>query len=611
VTKNKEIQIELLAPARNAEYGKAAVNHGADALYIGAPRFGARSAASNTIGEIEDLIHYAHLFRVKVYCTLNTILFNGEIEEAAKIIKQLYGSGVDGIIIQDLGLLEMDLPPVPLIASTQTHNITAERVCFFEKLGFKRVILARELSISQIKEIRTNTSIELESFVHGAICVSYSGQCYMSEAICGRSGNRGICAQPCRSLYNLLDGTDQVIVKNKHLLSQKDLNLSAYLSDMMDAGITSFKIEGRLKDLSYIKNITSYYRKQLDSVIENKQAYTKASSGNIYHQFEPDPERSFNRGFTNYFILGRKEKTGELNTQKSIGKRIGYIIAKGKNWISLDNNILVNADGICYFGAGNVLYGTSVDKVEGDKVYLKDIIGVEIGTEVFRNHDQAFEKILKGSCADRKIGIALSLSEYSQGFMLEATDSDGNTVQINQECEKLEAQNPQLAQKTVLNQLSKLGDTLFELTNIKVQTQREYFIPARLLNEMRRNVTEELKNKRLSSYIPEKRILYSSKMDLKIKQLSYTENIANDYAKRFYLSNGVEDIEPAFELTDEHVGKVVMTTKYCIRYQMNACKVFQKNQVELNNPLYLKDQNHTYRLNFDCKNCVMQVILEK
>jgi putative protease len=611
VSKNKEIPIELLAPARNAEFGKAAVNHGADAIYIGAPRFGARSAASNTIDEIEDLIRYAHLFKVKVYSALNTILFNDEIEEAALIIKRLYESGIDGLIIQDMGLLELGLPPVPLIASTQTHNTTIERVLFFEKLGFKRVILARELSIPQIKEIRANTSIELESFIHGAICVSYSGQCYMSEAVCGRSGNRGMCAQPCRSAYDLIDGDNQILFKNKHLLSQKDLNLSAFLPELIDAGITSFKIEGRLKDLSYLKNITSFYRMQLDSILEDKPSFTRASSGSTSHYFEPDPERSFNRGFTNYFIGGRKDKTGEPNTPKSIGKRIGYIIAKGNNWISLDNNILSNADGICYFGSDNNLYGTLVSRVVGEKAYLNEMQGVEIGMEVYRNHDQVFEKMLQGECAVRKIGVDLTLSEQPDGFILAAEDNDGNTTSISIDCEKQNAKNAPLAVNTIKNQLSKFGDTIFELKELNLLIQKDYFIPISLLNDMRRKVAEGLVKKRMESYKPEIKIRQNSIAGLSKQELTYTENVANDFARKFYTLQGAGEIEPAFELLENRKGKVLMTTKYCIRYQMNACTVYQKNQVTLNGPLYLRDQNHLYKLCFDCKNCVMQLILEK
>jgi putative protease len=608
VINSTDIQIELLAPARNADFGKAAINHGADAVYIGAPQFSARNAASNTIKEIEQLIGYAHLFKVKVYAALNTILYDNEIEEAGTIITTLYQSGIDGIILQDLGLLELNLPPVPLIASTQTHNTTIEKVLFFEKLGFKRVILARELSLMQIQEIRNKTNIELESFVHGAICVSYSGQCYISEAICKRSGNRGMCAQPCRSVYDLSDENNKVLIKNKHLLSQKDLNLSAYLSELINAGITSFKIEGRLKDVSYVKNITSFYRQRLDAMIENNANYSKTSSGTIHHYFEPDPERSFNRGFTSYFINGRKEKTGQPDTQKSIGKRIGYVTSKGPNWITTDCDELVNGDGICFFGSDSVLNGTLVNKVSGNKVFFNSSIEVEVGTEIYRNHDQQFEKMLSGKCAERKISVSLSFSESPDGYILQAVDCDGTEALIETKCDKLPAKNTELAKNTIVTQLSRLGESVFESNKIEVKTGEAYFLPASLINEMRRRVINELEKERINNYKPEQIVRPEHKPEFYKKEVLFTENVSNLHAQKFYHSLGILEIEPAFELLSDRLNKVVMTTRYCIRYQFDACPVYQKNKVQWNNPLFLRDQNHTYKLDFDCKKCEMQLI---
>jgi putative protease len=603
--------LELLAPARNAEFGKAAINHGADAVYIGAPSFGARASASNSIREIEKLLHYAHLFHVKVYATINTILYDSEFEDVSKIIYSLYNAGIDGIIIQDMGILELDLPPVPLIASTQTHNNSADKVSLFESLGFKRVILARELSIPEIKDIKSKTSIELEAFVHGALCVSYSGQCYMSEAICGRSGNRGVCAQPCRSSYDLIDNNGKIIVQNKHLLSQLDLNLSLYMDDLIDAGITSFKIEGRLKDLSYVKNITSFYRQKLDFIMEGNHGYKKVSAGTVYHQFLPDPEKSFNRGFTTYFIKGRKEKTGSPNTQKSLGKRVGYVTSIGKGWITSDFNGFNNNDGICFFNHKDELHGTLVQKVEEIRIYLKELDDIIVGTELYRNHDQKFEKLLAGDVACRKLGVVFSLLEYGNCFALEAIDEDGNRAVFVQDAKKEIALNKEKAKESIINQLSRLGETIFEARDVFINTQEMYFIPIGVINEMRRNVMDLLVKTRIDEYRPERILLRKDSKYITQEHLSYLYNVSNQYSRRFYTKLGAKSIDIAFELTQNRLKKQVMVTKHCIKYQFDACPRYQKSKNIWVEPLYLKDNHHIYSLEFDCKNCEMKVIFEK
>lgn len=608
---NKTTPIELLAPAKNAEYGRQAINHGADAVYIGAPNFGARAAVSNSVSEIELLIRHAHLYRAKVYITLNTILFDDEITEAGKLIQQLYNIGVDGIIMQDMGLLELQLPPVKLIASTQTHNATPEKVKFLEDIGFKRVILARELSLPEIREIRKNSSVELESFIHGALCVSYSGQCYMSQAVCGRSGNRGVCAQPCRSAYDLVDKNGEVIVPGKHLLSLKDLNLTPNLNDLMDAGITSFKIEGRLKDLSYLKNVVSHYRREIDAILSTTNGFTKSSSGGVQFDFKPDPEKSFNRGFTPYFIDGRKVKTGSYLTQKSLGKRIGKITRMEANWFKLDGEELHNGDGICFFDNNQALRGTSINKIDGNKIFPKDLDGLKVGLELYRNHDQQFEKQVEKEVSQRNISVSLRLTEWEKGFCLSCTDEDGYSVEYLAESQKIIAEKPDVAKSQIITQLSKFGNTPFVSVSVEIETHRIYFIPVSVLNQMRREVCSLLENKRIQEYIREEFNFQPNTVPYPEKQLSYKGNVLNHMAEAFYKRHEVESIEPAFETMASYENKTLMTTKHCIRYQLDACPVHQQSVKRFSEPLFLKDNNHTYRLLFDCKACVMNVILEK
>lgn len=609
--KNKQ-SIELLAPAKNVDFGIQAINHGADATYIGAPSFGARAAASNTIADIEKLITHAHLYHARVYIALNTILCNSELTEAEKLIHTLYQAGVDGLIIQDMGILELNLPPIPLIASTQTHNTTVEKVQFLEKVGFKRVILARELSLIEIKDICNNTNVELESFVHGALCVSYSGQCYMSQTVCSRSGNRGVCAQPCRSTYDLIDANGEKIVSNKHLLSLKDLNLSENIEDMLDAGITSFKIEGRLKDLTYIKNVVSYYRQEIDHILLQKTAYQKSASGTITHHFVADPAKSFNRGFTPYFIHGRKEKTGSYLTQKSLGKRIGTISETGSNWFSLLNGEeLANGDGICFFGRDNKLVGTSINKVLDTKIFPKDMGELQVGIEVYRNHDQQFKKLLEKEVCQRKIEVKLWLNEYEQGFQLTGIDEDGTEAVVQVASQKVLADRVDLAREQTMKQLSKWGNTVFSSTNITIEKPSVYFIAASVLNQLRRELAEQLKEKRINEYQPERIVFHHTSEPYPTEHVTYKENILNNLAEQFYKRHGVKTMEPAFETLKSFENKTVMTTKHCIRYQMDACPIHQQSTVRFEEPLYLKDNNHMYRLQFDCKACVMNVIIEK
>jgi 23S rRNA 5-hydroxycytidine C2501 synthase len=602
-------KLELLAPAKNAEFGKAAINHGADAIYIGAPKFGARAAAGNSLADIADLIRYAHLYNSRVYATINTILHDNELEEAFKIINELYASGIDALIIQDMGLLELNLPPVPLIASTQTNNATVEKVVFLEKCGFKRIILARELNLTEIIDIRQKTTVELEFFIHGALCTSFSGQCYLSQAITGRSSNRGVCAQPCRSGYDLIDASSKLIVRKKHLLSLKDLNLSGHLEGLIDAGITSFKIEGRLKDLAYVKNVTAFYRQKLDAIILGNSQLKKTSSGVCTYFFQPDPEKSFNRGFTDYFIEGRKEKTGSPDTQKSLGKKCGVVTGVRKNQIEINGEEFHNADGICYFDARQELQGFLINKVEGNVIFPDQPTDVRIGTVLYRNFDHHFNSLLSKESAIRKIGVKFSISETEDGFCLQAVDEDGITVEYVEKTEKIIAQNTEAATKQIREQLSKSGESPYVITAIDINLQQTYFFKHQTLNLMRREALQSLTEKRVESYKPQKQNFVPNDFPYPSKELDFTGNVLNSNAKLFYQRHGVENILPAFESIAQPSGTVVMTTKHCIKYQFDLCRTFQNPTTTVKEPLFLKDQNRSLRLAFDCKKCEMKVMI--
>ena len=599
--------IELLAPARNLECGKAAILHGADAVYTGAQSFSARANASNPIADIEKLTRFAHLYRAKVYVTLNTILYDNEIDAAVKLIYQLYEAGIDALIIQDMGLLQCDLPPVPLFASTQAHNNTPEKIVFLEKVGFSRVILARELGISQIAAIRRQTGIKLECFVHGALCVSYSGQCYMSQAIAERSGNRGVCAQPCRSAYRLSDANGRTIIENAHLLSLKDLNLSKYLAELINAGITSFKIEGRMKDLSYVKNITAFYRRRIDDIIGNDKNLMKTSSGSVNLQFSPNPYKTFNRGYTAYFIEGRKEKVASPHTPKSTGERLGKVVQATAQWFSIDTKAVIsNGDGLCWLHPQKGFEGALVNKVDGNRIFTAKPVDLKSGMEIFRNNDFVFEKALSGNSSDRRIAVSFGLCEHEAGYSLCVEDEDGNKAYYSIDTQKIPAKDPSTARQQIDTQLQKLGNTAFSVKEVVIPDSFNYFIPSSVLNGMRRQAIQRLEDIRMERYRAKPFQRTSAKAVYPAINLDYRANAANSFAKDFYRQHGVKQIDDAFELQKNYSGKTLMTTKHCIRYHYNMCSKSKKT----NEHLYLKDNRHKYRLEFDCKRCEMKIILE-
>ncbi|MFZ3054521.1 MAG: U32 family peptidase [Minisyncoccales bacterium] len=597
---NKVKKLELLAPAKDLKVGMAAINAGADAVYIGGPKFGARSAVGNSLKDIEELVEYAHQFLVKVYVTINTILYDKELDEAKDLIWKLYDLGVDGIIIQDMGILEMDLPPIPLIASTQMDNYSLERIKFLEKIGLKRVILARELSLKQIEEIRKNTNLELESFVHGALCVGFSGRCYVSQYLSGRSANRGECIQACRLPYTLVDGDNEVIIKNKPLLCLKDFNLSDNLEELIDAGVTSFKIEGRLKDEDYVTNVVYYYRKKLDEIISKRKDLKRASSGIIFSDFIPDLEKTFNRSYTNYFLKGR-QKDILSSTPKSRGKFLGLVRLIFKDCFVLDDNIKINnGDGICFFDKDGEMKGSNVNVVEGDKIYLNDMSGLSKGMEVYRNVDTQFLKSIK---TERKIQLSFLFKEESDSFSLNVLDEDGNSFVSKLLIKKNEAEKKEMAEENLKNHLSKLGGTPYVVKDIKVEWSKSYFIPISQLNEIRREAIEGISLERKKNYKRNEFKIEKNDTLFITDKLSYEWNVSNELARRFYERHGVKEIEPAFEIKK---GKKLMTTKHCLKYYLGFCP---KEGGNVKEPLYLiNEKGQKFLLKFDCHNCQMEII---
>ena len=598
-------KIELLSPAKNLECGIAAVNHGADAVYIGASQFGARAAAGNSTEDIAELVKYAHQFRVKVLVALNTILTDDQLTEAEKLIWEIYNAGADALIIQDMGILKLNLPPIALHASTQTDNRTIEKVKFLQDVGFSRVVLARELTLKQISEISSQTDVELEAFVHGALCVSYSGQCYMSQANCERSANRGQCAQYCRLPYQLVDADDNILLKNKHLLSLKDLDQSDSLVEMLEAGVTSFKIEGRLKDVDYVKNITAYYCQKLDAIIEKDNRYQRASAGKTTILFEPNPEKSFRRSSTDYFLHDRHAGIIQSETPKSLGEPIGKVTYIGRNFFEVHNgSLLNNGDGLCFINKQGDLTGFRVNRVDRKQIFPADMPRMDVGVMLYRNQDQAFEKILKGKTAERKVGVEMHFKEITTGFSIQLTSEDSVSTVFEVSCDKQPAQKPEAVNDNIKNQLSKLGNTIYEATDVQIKISSPWFFPASQLGEWRRQAIEKLDEVRTVSYIRESKrepIL----ADFPLKQLSYLGNVTNKLAEEFYQEHGVETVMPGFELKAEE-GVPLMFTKHCIKFEMGWCPK-EGYKATFKEPLFLRNNDQEYKLTFDCKACEMRI----
>lgn len=606
----KQRPIELLAPAKNLECGIEAINHGADAVYIGAPRFGARAAAGNSIEDIKALVEHAHLYNARIYVTVNTILHDEELPETEKMIWELYRAGVDALIIQDMGITRLNLPPIALHASTQMDNRTPEKVKFLSDIGFRQVVLARELSLDEIKKIHdTCPETLLEVFIHGALCVSYSGQCYVSQACYGRSANRGECAQFCRLAFDLVDSNGKTIELNKHLLSLKDMNQSDNLEALLDAGATSLKIEGRLKDVSYVKNVTAYYRQKLDSIFKYRKEYVRASSGTVKTTFTPQLDKSFSRGFTDYFLRGRNPGIFSFSTPKSLGEDVGTVKEIRGNYFTVAGvKSFNNGDGLCYIDDNGRLQGFRVNRVENNKLFPQEMPRLKPKTRLYRNFDQEFEKLMQKKSAERKIAVDICLAENNFGFTLSFTDEDDNSVSLTLERAKEPARTPQT--DNLRNQLSKLGNTPFEAKDIKIDLSDNWFIPSSELSELRRNAVEKLLEVRRINYRREVFRLKESKTKFPVSTLTYLGNVMNNSAAEFYKNHGVLKVMPAFE-KEQPKDAVLMFCKHCIRYSMGWCPVHHKVRSPFREPYYLvSSDGRRFRLEFDCKHCQMKVMAD-
>ena len=601
--------IELLAPAKNLICGRAAIAHGADAIYIGGPKFGAREDAGNSVQDIEKLVSEAQVFGVKVYVALNTILYDSELEDARRLIKNLYEIGVDALIIQDMGILEMDLPPITLHASTQLHNYLPEQIKFLEALHFKRAVLARELNLDQIRDIRSQTSIELEAFIHGSLCVSFSGRCYLSYAIGGRSANRGACAQPCRKRYTLYDADRKIITADQHLLSLKDLNLSGSIREMAEAGIQSFKIEGRLKDVDYVKNITAFYRQKIDAFLEDQPEFKAASVGKIYLSFDANPTKSFNRGVTDYFLNGRSREITAFESPKFLGEAVGEVTKVTAKYFEIETALeIANNDGLVFISHLGESIGIKVNVAERGRIFPDKMNGIYPGAKVYRNYDHLFHQQLKADLTVRKITVSIEICESVDGFELTARDESGIVVTSEFYLPKNPSRDILKSKETITHQLTKAGDTPFFVSGVKTNGTEIFFFQASVLNAMRRDllnrITEARKKKNKNTIINE-----PNSYPYPTKEIGFEGNISNRLARQFYERHGVNNSEIAFEKQSDHQGKTVMTTKHCLKFQMGFCPKYGGNKpLNFSEPFSLNDGTNELRLDFDCLQCVMKVI---
>ena len=608
--------IELLAPAKNLECGLEAIKHGADAVYIGAPKYGARAAAGNSLDDLRQLAEYAHRFGAKVYVTLNTIIYDEELSEVESLVWELYRIGIDALIVQDMALLTMNLPPIELHASTQTDNRTPEKVKFLYENGFSQVVLARELSLKDIEEIHRACPVPLEAFVHGALCVSYSGQCYASQACFGRSANRGECAQFCRLPFDLVDADGRTIERSRHLLSLKDMNRSAHLEAMMDAGVRSFKIEGRLKDVTYVKNVTACYRQAIDAILARRSEYKRASQGVSTYTFTPQLDKSFNRGFTDYFITGHRSEVYSFATPKAMGEPVGHVKEVGRGYIAVSSaKSFHNGDGLCFIDDQGQLQGFRVNRVEGIRLYPKDMPRMlRARTPLYRNYDQEFERLLSRPSAERRIPVDICMRDVPFGFALTLTDEQGRSVTVNFTRDKELARTEQRA--GIEAQLSKLGGTILVARSVEVDFADNWFIPSSALADMRRAAVEayesmcrmQVEDSRLKVLSTNKRVGDAQSSSLNpLFPSTYLANIANRRAADFYRLRGAQSVAPAYELEAPR-GATLMFCRHCLRYAMGWCPQRGGKQSPYREPYTLVSADgRRFKLSFDCKQCIMTI----
>lgn len=611
-------RLELLAPAKNADYGIEAIRHGADAVYIGGPAFGARATAGNSVEDIARLCTFAHRYHAQVFVALNTILMDDELEKAEKLIWEVYEAGADALIVQDMGVLQLNLPPIALHASTQMDNRHPEKVAFLEQVGFSQVVLARELGLSQIREIAASTNMQIEFFIHGALCVAYSGLCNLSHAFSNRSANRGECSQMCRLPGNLKTRAGDILAQNEHLLSLKDNNQTDNLEALIDAGVRSFKIEGRLKDLSYVKNVTAHYRQKLDAIIARRSGFVASSHGRCEHTFTPDPEKTFNRGSTDYFVHERSQGIKDFRSPKYIGQDVGKVVAIGKDFIQVSStHEFNNGDGLAYFPpnyamakqSDDKLQGLRVNRAEGYKLHVLQVPkDLKVGMTLYRNHNQAFEILLSKESAKRIIEVDMRLVDTDEGVALTLTDIYGLSATVNLAVDKTPATDVEKTMQTIRTQLAKLGNTDFVARQINIETGQAWFLPASVLNGLRRDAVTALETARVESYQRPQPWKYHQDAVYPVKHLSYLGNVANEKAKRFYQRHGVIEIQDTYEKNGVTEDVPLMITKHCLRFNFNLCpKVVSGIKAD---PMVLEIGNDVLKLVFDCPKCEMMVVGE-
>ena len=596
-------KIELLCPARDYRAAIIAVDAGADALYIGAESFGARRAATNSTADIARVVDYAHLFGVRVYVTLNTILYESELARAQKLAEELIAIGVDALIVQDMAYREMNLP-VELHASTQVCNMTPEGAKFLEDCGFSRVILERALSLEEIRSIRKATTAELECFIHGAICVGHSGRCYLSRSQSSRSGNRGECSQPCRLTYDLVTGSGKQIIEGKHLLSVKDFDLSARIGELIDAGVMSFKIEGRLKDDNYIKNIVSYYRQKIDEALSTRPHCERLSVGESEIEFTPDPKKSFSRDGGEYMYSGKRAGVASFNTPKAVGEYIGSVAMVGKRNLRIVTRQALSAgDGLCFIHSGGII-GTNINRVDGDMVEPNRIDGIKAGMEVYRNYDHRFTQSVERGRIRRSISADCRLQLRATGVEVCYTDCENNSVTIRRDVELQAAKSAEKMAAVAHEQMTKSGESIFRISSVKV-IGAEWFATAKLLAEMRREALSQLASIRATRPLTHDIRPDSGEARYPLKRLSQQHNVVNSLSRSFYLKHGVEHIVEGLDSWSSTLGERVMESSYCIRREIGECL---KRGTQLREELYLEHGRHRYRLDFDCQKCRMSLI---
>jgi putative protease len=628
-------QLELLAPARDADIGIEALRHGADAVYIGGPGFGARVSAGNELRDIERLCREAHRYNARIFITHNTILRDDELEAARRMAWDVWNAGADVLIVQDMGLLEIDLPPIQLHASTQTDIRTPEKARFLQDAGFSQMVLARELTLEQIRGIHGVLDMErckLEFFIHGALCVAYSGQCFISHAHTGRSANRGDCSQACRLPYHVQDARGRYIAHDQHVLSMKDNNQSANLAALVDAGVRSFKIEGRYKDMGYVKNITAHYRKLFDELIDAREGgaapLSRASSGRTTFTFTPDPNQNFNREFTDYFVNGRQDDIGAFDSPKNPGQAIGWVTKVGPDWVELEctnaASVLHNGDGLCYFDLQKELVGVAINRAEplstlGQwRVFPKDPIAqmrdLRKGTQLNRNRDMSWVRLLEKKSSDRRIGLWATLAETADGFRLDLTDEDGHAGTASIVHAREPARDAARNEASLREHLARFGTTIFEAIDIQLQLSGPWFVPASVLNPLRRDAVEALEAARAAAYVrPPRAKPVEPPVAYPEDTLTYLANVFNHKARDFYAKHGVKVIEPAYESHEEEGEVSLMITKHCVRWSMSLCPKQAKGVVGVKGtikaePLQLVNGKEKLTLRFDCKPCEMHVV---